>query len=152
MKATAWRMKDTYFELVREFPLVPLRSEAHYDAALAFLSKLAIRGENAIDKGESAYLEALTRFVSDYEDRHHRIETRGMRPLEALKYLMDQNDMKPIDLGRLLGNRSLATQILHGKRALSKAHISLLSARFRVDPGLFFEKQGRERPVGAHTR
>ena len=46
--------------------------------------------------------------------------------------------MKPADLGRLLGNRSLASLILHGKRGLSKTHIRILADRFKVEPGLFF--------------
>jgi HTH-type transcriptional regulator/antitoxin HigA len=83
----------------------------------------------------------LTQFVGDYEEQHHRIEARRMTPLDALKYLMGENGMKPIDLGRLLGNRSVASQILNGKRGLSKTHIAVLSERFRVDAGLFFEKK-----------
>jgi HTH-type transcriptional regulator/antitoxin HigA len=132
-------VQDRYFDLVREFPLVSIKSERHYDEAVAFLRKLAIRGENALDSGESDYLEALTQFVEDYEIRHYRAEIGQMKPLEALKFLMKQNDMKPIDLGRLLGNRSLASQILHGKRGLSRAHIRLLAERFKVEPGLFFD-------------
>lgn len=137
----ARRMNDSYFDLVREFPLVPIKGEAQYDAAVALLTALAIRDEDKLDAGEAAYLDALTQFVADYEEQHHRIEAGGMKPLDALKYLMRENGMKPIDLGKLLGNRSLASQVLNGKRGLSKTHIAILSERFRVDPGLFFEKR-----------
>ena len=135
----ARRMSDSYFDLVREFPLVPLKNEARYDAAVSFLKTLAVRDEDSLDKGQKAYLDALTHFVGDYEQEHHRIEARRMGPLDALKYLMGVNGMKPIDLGELLGNRSTASQILNGKRGLSKTHIAILSERFRVDAGLFFE-------------
>ena len=136
---TKTRLRDSYFALVREFPLVPIKTERQYDQAIAFLEGLAVRGENALDSGERAYLEALTQFVGDYEDEHHRINLRDLTPLDSLKFLMEENGMKPADLGRLLGNRSLATQILHGKRGLSKTHIRLLAERFRVNPGLFLE-------------
>ena len=63
-----------------------------------------------------------------------------MKPLEALKFLMAENGMKPADLGQVLGSRSLASQVLNGKRGLSKAIIARLSERFKVAPGLFFEK------------
>jgi HTH-type transcriptional regulator / antitoxin HigA len=132
-------VEDSYFDLVREFPLVSIKNERHYDEAVAFLKTLAIRDENTLDDGEKDYLEALTRFVEDYEIRHYRAEIGRMKPLEALKFLMKQNDMKSIDLGKLLGNRSLASQILHGKRGLSRAHIRLLAGRFKVEPGLFFD-------------
>ncbi len=58
-------------------------------------------------------------------------------PLTTLKYLMDQNGMRATDLGRLLGNRGLASLILHGRRQLSKAHIRKLSEHFKVSPALF---------------
>jgi antitoxin component HigA of HigAB toxin-antitoxin module len=42
-------------------------------------------------------------------------------------------------LGRLLGNRALASLILRGRRQLSKNHIRLLARHFKVSPALFFE-------------
>ena len=131
---------DIYFELVKQFPLIPIKDERHYGEAVAFLGNLAIRGENELDAGERDYLDALTQFVGDYEDKHLRIELGRMKPLQALKFLMRENGMKAIDLGKLLGNRSLASQILNGKRGLSKTHIRILCNRFKVEPGLFFEK------------
>jgi HTH-type transcriptional regulator/antitoxin HigA len=125
---------------VKRFPLIPIKGERHYDEAVAFLGDLAIRGQNDLDAGERDYLDALTQFVGNYEDKHLRIELGRMKPLQALKFLMRENGMKAIDLGKLLGNRSLASQILNSKRGLSKTHIRLLSNRFKVEPGLFFEK------------
>jgi HTH-type transcriptional regulator / antitoxin HigA len=139
MRTANRAMKDSYFDLVRQFPLVPLKNERQYDAAAAFMNRLAIRGEKALDAGERAYLEALTQFVEDYEQEHHAVETRNLSALDALKFLMAENGMKAADLGRLLGSRSVASQILHGRRGLSKAHILTLAERFRVEPGLFLE-------------
>ena len=130
-------MKDTYFDLVRRFPLVPIKTETRYDAAIAFLQPLAVRNEKSLDSGERAYLAALTQFVEDYEQKRHRIEVADLKPLDALKHLMQANGMKSIDLGNLLGSRSLASQILTGKRSLSKKHILVLAERFKVEPGLF---------------
>lgn len=132
-------MRDSYLELVREFPLVPIKTDGDYDEAIAFLRRLAIGDEESLDRGQKAYLEALTQFVGDYEDSRFRTRARRMSPLKALKYLMKSNGMKAVDLGGVLGSRSLASQILNGKRALSKAHIRALADRFKVDPGLFFE-------------
>jgi len=129
--------KDTYLELVKRFPLVSIKTEGHYDEAVAFLKKLAIRDEGTLDVGEAAYLDALTLFVEDYQNKHHCIEARQMTPLEALKYLLDESGMKPADLGRVLGNRSLASQVLKGYRELSKSNIVALAHHFHVGPGLF---------------
>lgn len=139
MRLKTGRSRDTYLELVRRFPLVPIKTPAQYAAALDFLKTLAIQDEHALDEGQTAYLEALTQFVGDFEERRYRHAIGRMKPLAALKYLMKANGMKPVDLGRVLGSRSMASQVLLGRRGLSKAHIRALSERFRVEPGLFFE-------------
>ena len=129
--------KDAYLHLVKQFPLVPIKDEPHYDRAVAFLKHLAIRGEGTLDAGQQAYLEALTLFVEDYQNKHHQIEARQMTPLEAVQYLLAESGMTPADLGRVLGNRSLASQVLKGRRSLSKANIVALAHHFHVAPGLF---------------
>jgi HTH-type transcriptional regulator / antitoxin HigA len=130
---------DCYLDLVRQFPLVPIKSERQYDAAVAFLKKLAIRDEDSLDPGEAAYLDALTLFVEDYQNKHHALAAKRLPPLDALKYLMAESAMNPADLGRVLGNASLASQILKGRRALSKSNILALAHHFKVDPGLFLQ-------------
>lgn len=139
MRTATPTLSDSYFKLVRRFPLVPIRRERQYDAAIAFLKPLAVRDEDTLDAGEQAYLEALTQFIEAYERDHHRIEAARFGPLDALKYLMRENNLRPADLGRILGNRSLATQILRARRALSKAHIVRLADHFKVQPGLFLD-------------
>ena len=65
----AGNVRDSYLDLVKQLPLVPIKDEAQYETALAFLKKLAIRDEGTLGEGEQAYLEALTQFVGDYEDK-----------------------------------------------------------------------------------
>jgi antitoxin component HigA of HigAB toxin-antitoxin module len=43
------------------------------------------------------------------------------------------------ELGRLLGNRALASLILNGHRQLSKSHIRKLADYFKVSPALFLQ-------------
>ena len=131
--------KDSYFELVRQFPLVTIKSGKHYDEAVAFLKKLAIRDEASLDDGEAAYLEALTLFVENYQHEHHAFDARNLKPLEALKFLMAETHMKPADLGRVIGSASLASQILRGHRELSKANTLAVASHFKVSPALFLQ-------------
>lgn len=137
-------VQDSYLELVKLFPLVTIKNEAQYDQAAVFLIKLAIRDEGSLDAGETAYLDALTLFVEDYQNKHHRIAVRRMAPLEALKYLLSECGMRPADLGRILGNRSLASQILKGNRELSKANIVALANHFHVGQDCFWRWSDRD--------
>jgi len=130
-----------YLRLIHEFPLCPLRTDGDYETAAAMLDRLAVRPEGSLSPGEQAYMETLTLLVQAYDDERFKIVTKKMTPLQALQYLMDQSSMTAAGLGELLGNRALASLILRGHRSLSKAHIRLLSDRFKVEPGLFLEAE-----------
>jgi hypothetical protein len=53
-----------------------------------------------------------------------------------LEFLMQESGMAQADLGRLLGNRALASLILRRHRQLSKTHIRKLASHFKVSPAL----------------
>lgn len=125
-----------YLKLVRTFPLRPIRSERDYRAAAAVVDRLAVQAEGSLSRGEQDYLDTLTLLIEAYDAKHFELETRELAPLDVLKYLMEQSGMKTADLGRLLGNRGLASLILNGHRALSKTHIRILAEHFKVDPSL----------------
>ena len=126
-----------YLALVREFPLRPIRNQREYNKAVGIADRLAVRDEGTLSRGEQDYLDTLTLLIEAYDDEHFRIETGDLEPLDVLKHLMEQSGMRTADLGRLLGNRGLASLILNGHRALSKTHIRILSDHFKVEPGLF---------------
>lgn len=133
--------QDGYLDLVKRLPLRPFRTAEEYDAAAELLDTLVLRTE--LSDGEKDYVDALSLFIEDYDRRHNVFDTSGRTPLDMLKHLMEANDMSVTDLGSLLGSKGVASEILHGKRSLSKSHILKLAERFNVEPGLFLEKAGR---------
>ena len=128
----------SYLSLVREFPLRPIRSKSDYDRAAAVLDKLAVRDDSDLDDGESDYLETLSMLIEAYDRDHFPMPIRKRSPIELLKFLMKQNQLTTTNLGQILGSKGLASEILHNKRELSKAHIRKLAKRFDIDPGLLF--------------
>lgn len=136
-KRMARKLHGDYLRLCQEFPLRCLRSDAEYDAAVAELDRLVVRPEGSLSSGERDYLDTLTLLVAAYDTARFEIRSPRMTPLQRLKYLMDQSGMNSSALGRLLGNRGLASLILNGHRQLSKTHIRILSYHFKVDPGMF---------------
>jgi HTH-type transcriptional regulator/antitoxin HigA len=140
MIAQTYRNKadaDHYLDLIKAFPLRPIRSEREHDAAIAVLDKLVTRDENLLDAGERDYIEALTLLAGAYQTSHHKIDTSGVPPIDSLRSLMLDHGMRAADLGRILGSSGLASDILSGKRQISKAHARKLAERFKVDGGLF---------------
>ena len=131
------RPAAAYLALIEQFPLRPLRSERDYDAAVAVLDALAVKPEWALEPGEQDYFDTLTMLVEAFDHEHHGIDAEACDPLTMLKYVMEESGTTQAELGRLLGNRSLASLILNGHRRLSKQHICKLAAHFKVSPALF---------------
>jgi HTH-type transcriptional regulator/antitoxin HigA len=126
-----------YLALVRQFPLRRIRTEPDHRAALAIVASLASKGDANLTDGEVDYLDAIARFVSDYE-REHAIAALGdASPLEILRHLMEERGMTPADLGEELGSRPAATMILRGQREMSKTHIRAAAAYFAVSAAVF---------------
>lgn len=131
-------MPKTYDALERVVKPRPLHNEAEYDNAIAMIDRLA--GYD-LNPEQDEYLDVLTKFVGDYEDKHHKIDTSDITPIQALKFLLDENGLSGSDLGRLLGSRTLGPAILNGERQLSKTHIRILADFFRVDASLFIQPE-----------
>ena len=133
------RVADDYLDLVKRFPLRPIRTKAAYREAIEIHQALLIRADDpGLSEGESDYLDALDQFISTFEDRHYPLEHLMHTPIERLKYLLEQSSMNTTDLGKLLGSgRGQASLILNGKRQLSKANIRNLAEHFRVSPAMF---------------
>jgi len=131
------KVEDDYLDLVRSFPLRPLRSATEFTAAGEVLDHYI--GREDLTAGQRDYLAALVRFVEDYENEHRIAKLKRFAPLELIKHLMEENDLNTADLGQILGSRGLASEILNRNRGLSTALIGKLAARFKVEPGLFLD-------------
>lgn len=86
---------------------------------------------------ERDYIEALTLLAGAYQAAHHKVDTRDTSPLDTLRSLMEDHGLRTADLGRMLGSSGLASDLLNGKRQISKTHAKKLAERFKVDAGLF---------------
>jgi HTH-type transcriptional regulator/antitoxin HigA len=125
-------------DLVREFPLRPIRTKAEYAAAGRMLDRLVTRDENSLDRGEADYLEVLEDLIEVYDTKHTTLDRADDRPpLDRLKSLLAGAGVGVADFGRIIGSVSNASMILKGKRELSKEHIRKLAAHFRMDAGYF---------------
>lgn len=143
-KTTIKRSKvvvDDYLELVRRFPLRPIRTPAEHHHAGRVLADLIGRADAGLTRGESDYTDVLSQLVGKYDEQHSSIRKdmaagRRSSPIEILKYLMEEHGMNTISLGKLVGGSGQASMILNGKRELSKANIRTLSAHFHVSAAL----------------
>ncbi len=112
----------------------PLRTRAEYREALAVAEAMA---GHDLTRDQSDYLDAIGTFLGEWEEAHEK-RLPAVAPHELLAFLLAENSLCGSDLARILGvTRSLASRLLAGQRQLTAAHISVLSARFKLHPGAF---------------
>ncbi len=141
----ATRQDDAYFDLIRRFPLRPLRTQEDADEAIGLLRELGARADEAgLSSEENDYADILRSLIDNWEQRHpsYLRQLMNKHPVDAvelLKELMQQHKMNTVSLGKLVGGSGHASLILNRKRGLSKANIRKLAAHFHVSPAVFFE-------------
>jgi len=111
----------------------PVRSEDDLNRALAEIDAL-MDVEHPSD-AERDRLEVLTILVEAFEDKHHPIAPPNA--IEAIRFRLDQLGFhtpaaQAKTLARLLGSRSRAYEILHGKRGLSAQMVTKIWRRLDV--------------------
>ena len=67
---------------------------------------------------EEALAEVLTLLIEDYEEKRYPMPR--VSPNESLKALMDDRGLKHKDIWPVLGNKGAASEILNGRRSISK--------------------------------
>ena len=125
--------RDPYMNLIRAFPLRPLRTGADLDAAVAVVDALTDR---ELVPEEQDYLDVLATLVAAYEDAREPLpELNGV---EALRWLIAENGLSQAGLSRDTGiPETTLSEILSSKRGISPRVRSALARRFAVAPSLF---------------
>jgi HTH-type transcriptional regulator/antitoxin HigA len=111
-----------------------IRTDRENERCIAELETLLNRGNLSSEERELADL--LTVLIERYEGRY-QIQPAST-PAERVRHFMDAHDLKPADMLEIFGTKSIVSEVLSGKRELSKTHIRALSKRFNVSPEVFF--------------
>lgn len=77
----------------------------------------------------------MTLLVRQFEESRYPLG--HAEPLEALRVLMEDRDIRQRDLIPAFGSSSVVSDVLNGKRAISKAHARKLAEYFHVPASLF---------------
>jgi HTH-type transcriptional regulator/antitoxin HigA len=125
--------RDNYPQLLAEFMPQAIDSEAEYDRVLAIAERLTFNPDKTA--AEIKLLKLIVVLIEDYEAEHYPME--NVTPHELLQHLMESNNTRQADLVGLIGSRGVVSEVVNGKRAISKAQAKALGEFFNVSPGLF---------------
>ena len=119
--------------LSRAMPVV-IETEEENERMLTVVEKLMEKGET-ISPEEEKLLKLLARLIEDFEEQYYR--PREATPLEVLQHLMESRDAKQSHLWEVFGSKGIASEVLNGKRGISKTHARALADYFHVPADLF---------------
>jgi len=121
--------------LAKAVPRV-IATEKENARALAIVESLMEKGERNMTPEEDALLDLLTNLIRDYEASTHPSRPEST-PHGLVAFLLEQRDLKPNDLWPVIGSKGRVSEILAGKRSISKEQAKKLAEFFRVRADLF---------------
>jgi HTH-type transcriptional regulator/antitoxin HigA len=110
-----------------------IQTHAQNRRALALINELM--SKKSLTPEESQLLGLLGQLSSDFERRAYSLERAT--PREILAALMTEHNMKRADLIPIFKTRSAISEVLSGKRAISKNQAKALAQRFALSVEAF---------------
>jgi HTH-type transcriptional regulator/antitoxin HigA len=105
-----------------------LKTEQEYNDACARIYKIIHSTDAAVESDSPAgeEIELLSLLVENYERENYTVEAPG--PIDAIKFRMEQMNLKQTDIAPLFGGETRVSEVMHGKRPLTLKMISLLNS------------------------
>jgi len=119
--------------LAKTLPAV-IKTEAENERMLAEIEKLMDKGERMTPE-ELVLLELMTQLIETFEEEAYPIADAS--PHRILQHLMESNDLSQVDLLPIFGGRGRVSEVVNGKRGISKAQAKALAGFFHVSADLF---------------
>ncbi|NJN52962.1 MAG: helix-turn-helix domain-containing protein [Gammaproteobacteria bacterium] len=129
--APAWRA----LEASAAVKLRTIRSRRHYDSMVKFLNGLLDEIGDRESHALVGLLDVVTTLLSEYEQRH--TDMHEATPADVLRLMMEQHELRQVDLAALFGSQSNVSEILNGKRSINARQARALAERFGVSVGAF---------------
>ena len=105
----------------------PIKCEADYDAALARVDDLM---DAQPDSPQGDELDILVTLIEKYEAQHYPIDAPN--PVEAIRFRMEQYDLKDKDLIPYIGQSGRVSEVLSFKRKLTLSMIRKLHSGLKI--------------------
>ena len=126
---------NAYANLLVEYLPGVIDSEEENEKALAIVLRLMNKGENGCSPEESRLLDLLVTLIENFEEKAYPIG--GSNPAVAVRELMREHGLKQTDMLDIFGSQGTVSQVLNGKREISKSQARKLSERFRLPIDVF---------------
>lgn len=119
--------------LAKALPAV-IETRKDYERMMGEVKKLLKKGDH-ISAEEEKLLDLMSMLIEDYEEEHYPIPDAP--PDAVLRMLMEDRNLRQKHLIHIFGSSGVASEVVNGKRSISKAQARALGKFFNVSPELF---------------
>lgn len=126
---------NAYANLLVEYLPGVIQTEEENEKALEVTGRLLKKGHDKRSPEENRLLDLLVTLIEYFEEKTYPMGPSN--PAVAVRELMREHGLKQTDMLDIFGSQGTVSQVLNGKREISKAQARKLSERFRLPIDVF---------------
>ena len=124
-----------YARLLRDALPRVVHTEQENERLLRQVEKLLAKGEDKLSPEEEELLELLTQLIEVFEREAYT--RKKASPAALVSFLLEQRGLTAQDLWPVLGSKSRVSDLVNGKRQVSKEQAKKLGEFFHISPAAF---------------
>ncbi|AFZ25724.1 putative transcription regulator containing HTH domain [Cylindrospermum stagnale PCC 7417] len=124
---------NAYSQLLAEIAPQVIETETEYERLLKVVKRLTFNKNRTPE--ERVLYKLLVKLIEDYEEENYPMDKST--PHEILQHIMESSGTRQADLVGLIGSSGVVSEVVNGKRAISKTQAKTLGEYFKVSPSLF---------------
>ena len=126
--------KKAYGRLLAETLPEVIETEAQNRRMNAIADRLQSKWDRSPE--EDRLLKLIATLCMNFEEKHYNVQ-EGVTPAGILADLMSERGLKQADLLPIFGSRSVVSEVLSGKRGITKTQAKSLAQFFKLPVELF---------------
>ena len=123
-----------YGDLLAQYQPKIITTEEENEQAIAVVETLTHKSD--LTPEEDQLLELLITLIEKFESEQYPLNNLST-PLSRLTFLMEENHLRQADVIEIFCSKGIASEVLSGKRQISKSHALKLGEFFHLNPALF---------------
>lgn len=125
--------KIAYGQLLAKSQPKPIVNEEDY--AVAITEVEALMSQEKLSLEAETLLDLWALLIAEYEGKYYPIPQAT--PQDVLLHLIEVRELKQADLVGVIGSKGVVSEVVNGKRAISKAQAKALGKFFNVNSSVF---------------
>ncbi len=125
--------QNAYRNLLAEVTPTAIETEQEYERVLQVVEQLTFKKNRTIE--EQILHKLLVILVEAYETQNYPMDESA--PHEILQHIMEASETRQADLVGIIASSGVLSEVVNGKRSISKEQAKALGDYFKVSPSLF---------------